>query len=273
MAGVLLLGRIGSLPADRPRGANDDAGAGWEARRLIAQMLWLKSHAVLHAGVEEREARPGEELARASEAHRHGAEGGRSSGHAGHGHEGAFVLVIPPRGEDFRGILGDIEREVKPYLGSTGAPFSKDTDQTLAFYRLITRLDPHHVQGYVIGATFLCRAAQYPRLGRRFLEEGERNNPGSFEIQTELGHFDLVYFRDYAGAEQHLLRSLESLPPRRKLSEIEEDARDDAYRWLALTYREWRRPADAVRIARAGLRFLPLDATLNGIVKLSGRRP
>src|SRR6188474_2432492 len=51
------------LPSERAA----QNGAGWEARRLVAQMLWLKTHAVMHAGVEERAARAGEEQSRAEE--------------------------------------------------------------------------------------------------------------------------------------------------------------------------------------------------------------
>src|SRR5689334_7930843 len=60
-------------------------GAAWEARRLAAQMLWLQSHAVLHAGVEEREARPGEEKSRADEIRQHeAAEHGAAAQQTGH---------------------------------------------------------------------------------------------------------------------------------------------------------------------------------------------
>lgn len=282
-------------------------GAGWEARRLVAQMLWLKTHAVLHAGVEEREALPGEELSRSGEVHRHESSGQASSAggqrpardehaghnhaghaghddhsghdhaapagageHAGHGHQGAYVLVIPPAKEDFRGPIGDLERNVKPYLSRNGTLYSKDSDQTLAFYRLITWLDPHHVQAYVVGASFMSRGGKYADQGLGFLHEGERFNPDSFEIQTELGHFYLVYQRDYAAAAEHLVRALQLIPRHRALLEVEEDLRADAYRWLALTYQEWKKPEKAVVVARSGIMALGYDGTLAHVIERKG---
>ena len=56
--------------------------------------------------------------------------------------------------------------------------------------------DPHFVQGYTIGATFIAHGGERAEDGLRFLQEGERNNPASFEIQTELGRFYLVYRKD-----------------------------------------------------------------------------
>ncbi len=278
-------------------------GAGWEARRLLGQMLWLKTHAVLHAGVEEREALPGEELSRSGEVHRHensgqaaGGAGAQSNAgehaghgheghddhaghdqgtasqdeHADHGHQGAYVLVIPPAKEDFRGPIGDLERNVKPYLSRDGTLYSKDSDQTLAFYRLITWLDPHHVQAFVVGASFMSRGGKYADDGLRFLHEGERFNPDSFEIQTELGHFYLVYKRDYPAAAEHLVRALQLIPRHRARLPVEEDLRADAYRWLALTYQEWKQPEKAVAVARSGMMALGYDGTLAHVIERKG---
>ncbi|HTE18353.1 MAG TPA: hypothetical protein VK689_08230 [Armatimonadota bacterium] len=299
---LLLLGFAGSAMGDlirvRPTGSELN-GAAWEGRRLIAQMLWLKTHAVLHAGVEERDARPGEEVTRAGEFHSatapkssgaaehagHAHEGGQceheSHGHEGHSHEGhkhdetcnhekGHVLVIPPAREDFRGVLGNLERAVKPYAGRDGQLFSKDADQMLPFYRMVTWADPHFVEGYTVGATFICRAGKYADRGLEFLHEGERGNPGSFEIQTELGHFYLVYKKDYATAEKHLLRALELMPRARVLTAQEKDAQADAFRWLALNYRQWRKPQQAVAIALRGRMIIGNDVTLEKVLHNKG---
>jgi hypothetical protein len=202
-----------------------------------------------------------------------GEQEGHDDEHAGEsGHEAEEVLVIPAAAGDFRGILGDLERATKPYSGANGERFQKDADQTVPFYRLMTWADPHFIQGYTVGATFLCRAGKHVDTAVNFLLEGERNNPDSFEIQTELGHFYLVYKKEYATAEPHLLRALELAPHDRKLTESETESLEDAYRWLALTYREWNRPADALRVAHAGLKVLGEDPTLNGILAHHGLR-
>jgi hypothetical protein len=276
-----------------PNGAALD-GAGWEGRRLVAQMLWLKTHAVLHAGVEEREARPGEETTRANEIHSHGSDGGRSEhpgedahgscehpggcehdgeeSHEDEGGQGAHVLAVPPAREDWRGILGDLERSIKPYTDANGRPYSKDADQTVPFYRMVTWADPRFIQGYTVGAMFICRSGRYADRAIAYLHEGERYNPASFEIQMELGHYYLVYKKDYPAAEKHLLRALALVPRDRRLTEMEEEARTDAYRWLALNYQQWEKPQHAVRIAREGLRVLGEDPTLRRIIKDQGRK-
>lgn len=247
--------------------------AGWEGRRLAAQFLWLKTHAVLHAGVEERAARAGEEKTRAGEFHQHGAaEGGHGHGDGhddGHGEEG-HVLAIPPAREDFRGMLGDLEREIKPYKDKNGKMYEKDAQQTIPFYRLMTWADPHFVQGYTIGATFIADAGKYADKGLLFLHEGERNNPLSFEIQTELGHFYLVYKKDFPRAEHHFRRALQLLPGERKLTDLEQDSRDDLFHWAALNYVEWGRPEDAVRVARRGITTVGGDKMLQKIVDRRG---
>src|SRR5687767_5528209 len=66
-------------------GLSSKDGATWEGRRLIAQILWGQAHAVLHAGVEERDARPGEQSTRKNEFH--GPDDHAEKGdHAGHNH-------------------------------------------------------------------------------------------------------------------------------------------------------------------------------------------
>ncbi|HEU4752612.1 MAG TPA: hypothetical protein VFU47_05840 [Armatimonadota bacterium] len=284
LGALFTLGLAGSGLERRvhPPVAGDEAlnGAGWEGRRMAAQILWLKTHAVLHAGVEERAARPGEEKTRAGEFHSHSAKTGgpnQPGDHADHDehgdHEGdtdhdGHVFVIPPAREDFRGILGDLERETKPYAVGT-AHFSKDQDQMLPFYRLLTWADPHFVQGYTTGATFLCRAGQHPDEGIAFLLEGARNNPHSYELQMELGHFYLVYKKEYAAAEEHLRKAVE-WAPKGTLSENDEEAVTDAYRWRALNFLEWGKPKEAVEAAKVGLRIIGEDPSLRRVLERKG---
>ena len=201
----------------------------------------------------------------------------RNAGEAGepgqtHYHVHSHTLAIPSRREDFRGILGDLERSVKPYLNEKGEFYSKDSDQSLPMYRVAAALDPQLVAAYTLGASFLYRAGKYPDAALAFLLEGERNNPSSFEIQVELGHIYLVGKKDYARAAVHLLHARELVP--RDLSQLtptEQQSLADLYRWLALTYREWQRPGQALTVAREGLRLLGEDGTLSRIVRLRGR--
>jgi hypothetical protein len=282
LAGLMLLGSgADSLAAATApaRPGRELEGAGWEARRLVAQLLWGKTHAVLHAGVEERAARRGEAATRAGEFHAHGAAGNSEAdsdhhdheAHAGHDeHEDGHVLVIPPAREDFRGILGDLERALKPYLAANGRMYEKDAAQTIPFYRLLTWADPHFIQGWTVGAAFVGEGGKRVDAALEFLHEGERANPASFEIQTELGRLYLVHRRDLARAERHLTAAAR-LIPRRALSDLEQEARLDAYRWLALLQVEAGRPAAALAVAAAGERFAPGDVTFRHIRERRGR--
>lgn len=289
LGALLLLGASGGALGQyiRPNAPGDREldGAGWEGRRLLAQLLWVKTHAVLHAGVEEREARPGEAKTRAGEFHQHGgaskqeiqpAEQGHDEhatdehGHDEHGEEG-HVFVIPPAREDFRGVLGDLERAVKPYAGTDGKLYGKDSSQTLPFYRLMTWADPHFIQGYTVGSTFINKVGKEPDAAIQFLLEGARFNPDSFEVQTELGHLYLVHKHDYAAAEKHLRQAI-ALLPHRKLTEMEDEARSDAYRWLALNYVQWNKPQEAVRFAHEARVLLGPDATLDHVIQRGGKK-
>jgi tetratricopeptide (TPR) repeat protein len=122
-----------------------------------------------------------------------------------------------------------------------------------------------------VGSTFINKVGKDPDAALAFLHEGERFNPQSFEVQTELGHVYLVYKRDYARAERHLRKALDLLP-RRKLTELEEEARTDAIRWLALNYVEWEKPAEAVRLARYGRELIGPDASLDLVLERKGRK-
>jgi tetratricopeptide (TPR) repeat protein len=263
-------------------------GLEWEVRRLMAQVLWLRTHTILHAGVEDRAARPGEESSRAAEVHHHATTPTRDSDdndHAArseapnaensepedeHDHGDAQVLTIPPAHEDFRGVLGDLERAVKPYKLSSGALPSKDADQTIPLFRFMTRLDPHFIPGFVVGASMIYRGGRFPDAAIDLLAEGAVANPESFEVQVELGRLFLVAKKDLPRAETHLRRALELAPIARPRTELEEDALADAYRWLGLTYREARKPREAVAVAREGLRVFPGDVTLTHLVERDG---
>ena len=52
---------------------------------------------------------------------------------------------------------------------SSGVTPSRDAEQTIPLYRMMTWADPHFVQGYTVGAAFLCDAGRHPDLGVDFL--------------------------------------------------------------------------------------------------------
>ena len=85
-----------------------------------------------------------------------------------------------------------------------------------------------------------------------------------------MGHYYLVYKWDFPRADHYFRRALQLVPTDRKLTDLEEDSRDDLYHWVALNYVEWGRPADAVRVARRGITALGGDKMLQKIVDRRG---
>ncbi|HXG49285.1 MAG TPA: hypothetical protein VNO52_16800 [Methylomirabilota bacterium] len=73
------------------------------------------------------------------------------------------------------GHAGGQEREILPWL------------------QLSARLDPQHIETYVVGAFWLRKALQRSHEAERLLREGLQANPGSHEILFELGR---IYFED-----------------------------------------------------------------------------
>jgi hypothetical protein len=189
-----------------------------------------------------------------------------------HGEEHHEVApAIPAADRDFRGLLGDLERAVKPYLAPDGKPYAKDADQTIPFYQIVTWADPHFIPGYTIGAMAICRGGKHPDRAIAFLEEGLLRNPGSFEIRTELGRYHLVHRRDFRAAEAHLLEALRLVARRAEFSEEEQETLTDCYRWLALCHREGGHPARAVQTALLGLSRIGPDVTLQHTLRFRGR--
>ncbi len=237
------------------------SGATWEGRRLLARMMWVKSEQVLHGGVEHDEA-----AGEAEHAHDGHHDEHHEEENGNHGH----VLAIPSKEEDFRGVLGDLERAVKPYSDEQGMEIHRDQAQTLPFFRLMTRLDPHFIRGYTTGGAILCESGKHAEAGLRFLQEGLRHNPESFEIHTEVGRFHLVYFRDFVAAERHLNQALALAQRDRALSEEEFGAVTDAFRWLALCYVSSGKSERAVQVAKTGLAVVGPDVVLEKVLNRAG---
>lgn len=108
---------------------------------------------------------------------------------------------ILSRDVDFRGILGDLERAVKPY-----DPRHRETekDELLPWYRVMTVVDPHFIRGYRIGTFWLMarKEAQSWREAEAFLQEGLKNNAGApeeFRLWTSAA---MYYQKRYAKAQK-----------------------------------------------------------------------
>lgn len=97
--------------------------------------------------------------------------------------------LIPHANKDFRGFIGRLEREVKPY-NPPGAPhFHTDGTELLPWYRLQTLSDPHNVRAYMIGAWWLKNlGGEQVDEALRFVEEGIRFNPRAYQLHLMRGN-------------------------------------------------------------------------------------
>lgn len=84
--------------------------------------------------------------------------------------------LIPTRERDFRGILGEMERAVKPFMAEHE---HAEMDELLPWFRLMTHMNPHFVRAYRSGGRALVdRGPESFEEGRRFLQEGLDKNQG-----------------------------------------------------------------------------------------------
>jgi len=225
--------------------ATESGGLGEHLRVLTGQFLWLRIHDTMHAGVRYLS----------------------TEGEHDHDHERA--AAVAPK-DDFRGWLGDLERQVQP---SAYGPhqYAKDPDETLPFYWLLVRANPHFVPGYLSGATTLCRTGKRVPEAIAFLQEGARQNPDSIQIQMMLGHYQLYYAHRYDLSQLHLRRALR-LAARQadSLNADERDAYRNAFRWLALGHSKYGHPQAAVAVAERGRRVFPDDGVLQRVLERGG---
>ncbi|MCD6384182.1 hypothetical protein J7M23_00240 [Candidatus Sumerlaeota bacterium] len=226
-----------------------------EFRLTVGDILWLKTDEYIHSGVIYRSMTPEEILRQEAlkrresgkeENHHHEHSHGEGEdehfslnkvmGYGAHHHE-HVIPVIPHKDVDFRGILGDIERAVKPYT-PTHIPH-KGLNELIPWYRLMTLANPHHIRGYVVGAYFIYTYGKRPKEALKFLQEGERNNPQSPEIKEALGRFYFYKFHQPAKAIPYYKEAIALYNRKmksRKLTEDEQELHRNAYVSLVMAY-------------------------------------
>lgn len=190
-----------------------------EFRTSVSDILFIKTERYMHGGVAYRHgpsklAQGAQDLFAVAQEDPD-AHGGDDSVH-GHGHEEHDYLcesqgmetAIPRAENDFRGWIGDLYREVKPWRDPSQAHVHTDGRELLPWFRLMTLSDPHYVPGYLAGGFWLQK--QGDDLALAFIEEGMRNNPDAFQLYLSRGLLNMrkarVSGRDpLAEADRHLL--------------------------------------------------------------------
>lgn len=184
--------------------------------------------------------------------------------------EGADT-VIPTRKKDFRGIIGELHRRVKPWQDPSKPHLHTSGEELLPWYRLMTLSDPHNIRGYMIGAWWLKHFKKEAQLQEaiKFLDEGIRYNPDSYQLYLMKGNITLSL--DNHREAKALYRKSADLairkrPPDGKISRDwthynEEDALA-AIRLAVFTEKEYGDVKTALDIARRYLEIINSDLIL-----------
>jgi len=235
-------------------------------RTSISSYLWLRTDLYLHNGVEMRRLTDAEIQA--------GKKGvGSSDNHHGdHGHNDDFVVtVVPSADRDFRGFLGDIDRAKSAFKDMKGHSH-QNPKQALPLFRLMTWVDPYFVPGWTTGASVLAMGEDRAGAEKavQFLNDGLKHNPDSIAILNQLGYTHLVRLRSYQAAVQpfeNAIKAAKSVPVER-LDEEDTESLINAYRWLALTYRDTGELGSMYRVLREGVARFPDDVPLNRMLNV-----
>lgn len=114
------------------------------------------------------------------------------------------TLIRPPE-DDWRGFIGNIEREIKPWLDPKMHAAHTRGTELLPWFRLMTLVNPHRIRGYRIGTFILMTSGEPDALDQalEFVREGIANNPENHELQ-------FMVIRIY---QQKLMRLRRDNPP------------------------------------------------------------
>ena len=137
-----------------------------EMRATMADLMFMKTSTYLHAGV-------GYSSSLQMEAN--------SKADTFSGCGPGTPTSIRDASKDFRGFLGNIEREVKPFRDSSQAHVHTATKELIPWFRVMTLTNPHYIRGYRVGSKILADEMQWGKC-LDFLNEGIRNNADNPEL-------------------------------------------------------------------------------------------
>jgi tetratricopeptide (TPR) repeat protein len=137
-----------------------------EVRATMSDLMFIKADRYLHAG--------------AGYAPRARIDTLNEQKQMGGGDQGS-PTTIHSAAEDFRGFLGDLEREVKPYREASQAHVHTELTELLPWFRLMTLSNPRFVRGYRVGGMTLVEDGQWQEA-QQFMDEGLANNQDNPEV-------------------------------------------------------------------------------------------
>lgn len=170
-----------------------------EFRTSMSDIMFIKTERYLHGGIgyaphHSESVLSAEDLS--EEVEEHQGELGIPDDDEEDDHAGTPTL-IPTREQDFRGFVGKLHREVKPWRDPELAHIHTDGRELLPWFRAMTLTDPGYVRGFVAGSFWL--QMQDPDAALEFVEEGLRNNPDAFELYVSRGFLLLRQVRTLRG--------------------------------------------------------------------------
>lgn len=195
-----------------------------EFRTSISDIMFMKTERYLHGGVaylphHSESALSAEDLA--ADAEEHQSELGLPDDDE-YDHSGT-PTVIPPPDRDFRGWIGALHREVRPWRDPARAHIHTDGRDLLPWFRVMTQIDPRYIRGYVAGGFWLAQADRLQAID--FVAEGLQHNPDAFELYVSRGLLRLRTIREQFGTS-------EEIPPDERA--FWKEARDDFRRGAEL---------------------------------------
>lgn len=229
-------------------------------RTNLDAYLWLKTVDYLHAGITYRPFTKSERQ-KGMRTHKHDTGGFAE-------HECGGPTLIPPEEQDWRGIFGDLERNLQPYR--PGKARHADPQELIPWYRIQIMINPFDVNAYATCAFFLTDFAKKPEKALGLLKTGIENNPESPVLHEALGQLYFEKWEKYDEAIPYLEKAISSGKNIQDRDKKQEKAFADAYYFLAKAYREESDLDAALRISEEGMAECPGNAfvrVINRVIK------
>ncbi len=247
-----------------------------EVRTSLSDFIWVKSELYEHRGMrfaahkdEDKDMEQAEVTSESKDEHEH--EHGHADDHEKHDHDKDLksALMIPAPERDFRGFIGDIQREIEPW----GEHQFARSREVLPWYRVQTAINPRHARAYVVAGYLLMHEENTPghlEQAIAFLDEGIKNNPDHFQLYLMKGRV-LIKQEKWNEAIEEFRRSRDvGLKFRPALGELsptwtQDDEDEFAFTIRYIPFLQLRKLHDreAARKSTAeGLKLKPRDAPL-----------
>lgn len=231
-------------------------------RTSISASLFLRSDLYVHGGVEMRPMTKDEEKRGKSDAKQSHDEEVKLDG------DEPIVTVVPSKLEDFRGIFGDVEREVASYKPMEGHHHESPT-KALPLFSLMTWADPQFIEGWTNGAQIILweNKKDSVDIAVNFLLKGLEQNSENIDILSEIAFCYLRSSTNPDAREKQYKKALPYLERAKKigfdnlksLSPTELEALKENCRRLSVCYRELQKFNQMKENAEHGLKVFGED--------------